>query len=131
MKKIFIITIISVLFGSSLFAQRAATRKGNYAYKMFAYAKAINYYERALKKDSMRQDVIFNLANCYRLTNNREKAEQVYARAVTMPKCEANHKYYYAKMLMNHGKYAQARKWMENFLVEHPTDRNDVASNHG
>lgn len=107
----------------SINAQKGSIRKGDNSYKMFAFADAIKYYEKALKKDSMQQDVIFKLANCYRLINNRERALNIYGRAVTMPKCEPGYKYYYATMLMNNGKYAQARKWMENFLVDYPTDR--------
>ena len=112
-----------MLMACSVQAQKALIRKGDNSYKMFAFANAITYYEKALKKDSMQQDAIFKLANCYRLVNNRAMALYWYERAVTMLKCEPTYKYYYASMLMNNGKYAQARKWMENFMVDYPNDR--------
>lgn len=121
MKKAFILVFLA-MYCSMSFAQKALVRKGDYYYKMFSYSKAIPYYEKALKKDSMQQDAIFRLANSYRLINEREKAEFWFAKAVKMPKCESIYKYYYAQMLMNNGKYAHARKWMENFVVENPTD---------
>lgn len=122
MKKLLAIFLLSILSCSALFAQKALVRKGDYYYKMFAYAKAIPYYEKALKKDSTIQDAVFRLANSYRLINNRERAEHWFSKAVKMPKCESIYKYYYAQMLMNTGKYAQAKVWMENFAVESPND---------
>jgi outer membrane protein OmpA-like peptidoglycan-associated protein/tetratricopeptide (TPR) repeat protein len=122
MKKFLALLLLAVTTGTSLFAQKALVRKGDYYYKMFAYAKAIPYYEKALKKDSTIQDAVFRLANSYRLTNNRERSQYWFAKAVSMPKCETIYKYYYAQMLMNSGKYAQAKVWMENFAVESPND---------
>lgn len=122
MKKFLTFLLVAVTTCSSVFAQKSLVRKGDYYYKMFAYAKAIPYYEKALKKDSTIQDAVFRVANCYRLINNRERAQYWFAKAVTMPKCESIYKYYYAQMLMNSGKYAQSKVWMENFAVESPGD---------
>ncbi len=103
-------------------AQKANMRKGNYQYERMAYSKAIPFYIKALKKDSTIQDGVFRLADSYRKTNNRERAEYWYSVAVTMPKCDPIYKFYYGQSLMNNGKYAQARKWMENFAIESKTD---------
>jgi tetratricopeptide (TPR) repeat protein len=121
MKKLLTLMLFAFISGS-IFAQTALVRKGNYYYNAFAYAKAIPYYIKALKKDSTNQDALFHLANCYRMTNNRERAEFWFAKSVKMPRSEAINKYYYAQMLMNNGKYAQSRKWMENFVLDNPAD---------
>ena len=88
MKKIIILTLCTLMTFNAVNAQKALIKKGDDCYKMYAFASAITYYEKALKKDSMQQDAIFKLANCYRLINNRERAEFLYGRAVTLPNCE-------------------------------------------
>ena len=54
MKKALILVFLA-MYCSMSFAQKALVRKGDYYYKMFSYSKAIPYYEKALKKDSMQQ----------------------------------------------------------------------------
>lgn len=103
-------------------AQKAKVRKGDVQYKAMAYPKAIPYYLKAVKKDSACQEAIFKLAECYRLTNNRVLAEEWYAKAVTMPAVLPIHKFYYGQALMNNGKFAQARKWMTDFVVDDNAD---------
>ena len=117
-----ILIVIALLLPSLTFAQKAKVRQGNYQYERLAYSKAIPYYVKALKKDSTIQDAVFKLADCYRKTNNHERAEYWYSVAVKMPKCDPMYKFYYGQALMNSGKYAQARKWMENFAIENKTD---------
>ena len=104
------------------FAQKNLTNKGNTYFKQMAYPQAIPYYIKALKKDSAFQDAVFHLADCYRLTNNHEMAEKWYAKAVQMPLATGLHKFYYGQALMNNGKYAEARKWMEDFVLDNKTD---------
>ncbi|CAN5423354.1 hypothetical protein BH11BAC2_BH11BAC2_12180 [soil metagenome] len=103
-------------------AQKALVRKGDFYYKQMAYPKAIPFYTKALKKDSTLQEAVFKLADCYRLTNNRTMAEQWYGKAVQMPAVLPIYKFYYGQSLMNNGKYAQARKWMEDFVVDNQAD---------
>lgn len=97
-------------------------RNGDLYFKQMAYPKAITCYEKALHKDSTLQDATFRLADCYRLTNNREKAEYWYGRAVQMSTVTPLYKFYYGQSLMNNGKYAQAKKWMEDFVIDNKTD---------
>ena len=103
-------------------AQKGLVRKGDYYFKMMAYPKAIPYYTKAVKKDSTLQEAVFKLADCYRLTNNRQMAEVWYAKAVKMPAVLPIHKFYYGQALMNSGKFAQAKKWMTDFVLDSKDD---------
>lgn len=103
-------------------AQKSQTRKGDFHFKAMAYPKAITFYLKAVKKDSTFQDAVFKLADCYRLTNNRAKAEEWYAKAVKMPAVLPIQKFYYGQALMNNGKFAQAKKWMTDFVIDNNAD---------
>ena len=103
-------------------AQKSQTRKGDFHFKAMAYPKAIPFYLKAVKKDSTYQDAVFKLADCYRLTNNRAKAEEWYAKAVKMPAVLPIQKFYYGQALMNNGKFAQAKKWMTDFVIDNNAD---------
>jgi outer membrane protein OmpA-like peptidoglycan-associated protein len=103
-------------------AQKGLIRKGDEYFKLMAYPSAIPYYTKALKKDSTLQEAVYKLADCYRLTNNRQMAEQWYAKAVKMPSVLPIYKFYYGQALMNNGKYAQARKWMTDFVLDSKED---------
>ncbi len=122
MKTKYILITLCLFLAGSGYAQKAKVRKGDYYYKQMAYSDAIPYYVKALQKDSTIQDAVFRLADCYRKTNNRERAEYWYSVAVKMPKCDPIYKFYYGQSLMNSGKYAQARIWMENFAIENKSD---------
>ena len=103
-------------------AQKSQTRKGDFHFKAMAYPKAIPFYLKAVKKDSTYQDAVFKLADCYRLTNDRAKAEEWYAKAVKMPAVLPIQKFYYGQALMNNGKFAQAKKWMTDFVIDNNAD---------
>ncbi len=121
MKKSLVTLLLSVFF-LPLLAQKGLVKKGDEHFKAMAYPSAIPYYLKALKKDSTLQDAIFRLADCYRLTNNRILAETWYAKAVQQPRVMSIQKFYYGQSLMNNGKYAQARRWMEDFLIDNKED---------
>ncbi|MBL7925112.1 MAG: OmpA family protein [Bacteroidia bacterium] len=121
MKK-YIISFLLLIVMLPAMAQKGLVRKGDYHYKMMAYPRAIPFYTKAIKKDSTLQEAVFKLADCYRLTNNRQMAEQWYAKAVKMPSALPLHKFYYGQALMNNGKFAQAKKWMTDFVLDNKGD---------
>lgn len=118
----YLLLLLVACWASTAHAQKAMVKKGDALYKQMAYPEAITYYLKALKKDSSQQEVIFRLADCYRLTNNRQMSEKWYAKAVEMPAVLPIHKFYYGQALMNNGKFAQAKKWMTDFVVDNKDD---------
>ncbi|HEY4800228.1 MAG TPA: OmpA family protein, partial [Bacteroidia bacterium] len=68
------------------------------------------------------QEARVNLAHAYRLTNDSKKAEQEYARVLSIPGSDPINTFYYAKLLMEQGKYDEARKEFKTYLEKEPND---------
>ena len=111
MKKINLLQLgtICILLLSSCTAYQL--KKANKEFGNLQYSQAINDYNKVLKKSDNHLARI-NLANSYRLINDIAKAEPVYAEIVSYPESEPINMFYYAKMLMSEGNYAQAKLWL-------------------
>jgi len=113
-KSIILFSIIS-LFAISGVAQNPTVKSANKLYFAKLYVQAIPKYESALKKDSANADVLTNLGDCYRLTNNNRGQLICYGKLVKTGKAEEIHKLYYGQALMEAGKYDDAKKYMEEY----------------
>jgi outer membrane protein OmpA-like peptidoglycan-associated protein/tetratricopeptide (TPR) repeat protein len=111
--------ILIPLFGFS----QVVLVKANRYYEQMAYSKAIPKYLAALKKDSMNAAIGLKLADCYRLTHNSGQAERWYSKAVKSSSFKPIDKFYYAQALMSNGKYAEARRWLEEYKQLEPGDK--------
>ena len=118
MKKFFIF-LVSLLF---LFpfvqnsnAQKCSLSKANNYYINLNYSKAIPLYERVLKKSQGDFETMTKLADCYRLTNNTDKASDLYARIVDLPDIPPINKYYYAQTLLSKGEYQKAAEYFKKY----------------
>src|SRR5437870_199667 len=74
-------------------------RQGNRLFNSMAYNSAIGEYEKALSKKPFPQAEV-GVAESYRLVNNTTKAEDAYAKVVTLPDVQPIHKLRYAQLLM-------------------------------
>ncbi|MES2514815.1 MAG: OmpA family protein [Bacteroidota bacterium] len=113
-KSIILFSIIG-LFAIKGIAQTASINAANKLYFSKLYAQAIPKYESVLKKDSANADVLINLGDCYRLTNNNRGQLICYGKLVKTGKAEDVHKLYYGQALMVAGKYDDAKKYMDEF----------------
>ncbi|MBK6983536.1 MAG: OmpA family protein [Bacteroidetes bacterium] len=113
-KSIIIFSIISLLALESV-AQNPTIKSANKLYSSKLYVQAIPKYESALRKDSANADVLTNLGDCYRLTNNNRGQLICYGKLVKTGKAEDIHKLYYGQALMEAGKYDDAKKYMEEY----------------
>lgn len=95
--------------------------KGNREFEGMSYVKATKYYNRSLEKRETREARI-NLAHSYRLMNDIKNAEKEYARALNDPDCDPIVKFYYAKMLMEQGRYEDAKINFSAYLEKEPND---------
>jgi len=116
-KSIFLFSIIS-LFALSGNAQTAAINSANKLYFKKLYVQAIPKYESVLKKDSSNSEVLINLGDCYRLTNNNKGQLICYNKLVKTGKAEEIHKLYYGQALMEAGKYDDAKRYMDEFKAD-------------
>lgn len=96
-------------------------KKGNKEFSNLQYYNAIKHYNKVIAKEDNHQAKI-KLANCYRLVNDYKNAEPLYAEIVNYPEIEATNLFHYAKILMNEGKYSDAKAWLKNYLVRKPND---------
>ncbi|MBI3521222.1 MAG: OmpA family protein [Bacteroidetes bacterium] len=99
-------------------AQNATINSANKLYFSKLYVQAIPKYETALKKDSSNADVLINLGDCYRLTNNNKGQLICYNKLIKNGKAEDIHKFYYGQALMEAGKYDDAKKYMDEFKAD-------------
>lgn len=63
---------------------RTCYEEGYGAYKQEQYAKAIPNLEKAYQYDKTNGDALYYLANCYRQTNNTDKAKEAYAEVIKL-----------------------------------------------
>ena len=113
-KSIILFSIISLLAFENV-AQNPTVKSANKLYSSKLYVQAIPKYESALRKDSANADVLTNLGDCYRLTNNNRGQLICYGKLVKTGKAEDIHKLYYGQALMEAGKYDDAKKYMEEY----------------
>ena len=116
-KSIILFSIIS-LFAIKSVAQSASIKSANKLYFSKLYSQAIPKYESVLRKDSANADVLTNLGECYRLTNNNKGQLICYGKLVKTGKAEEVQKLYYGQALMQAGKYDDAKKYMDEFKAD-------------
>ena len=116
-KSILFLSIIS-LFTLNSNAQNATINSANKLFFKKLYMEAIPKYESILKKDSSNADVLMNLGDCYRLTNNNKGQLNSYGKLVRSGKAEDIHTLYYGQALMEAGRYDEAKKYVEDFKAD-------------
>ncbi|HPT03861.1 MAG TPA: OmpA family protein [Bacteroidales bacterium] len=125
-KTILILAIIGMHF--NLFGQGKYVLMGNKAYENKQYTSAIEYYTKALDKFDgeklERNEVVFKLADCFRIINNPRKAEVNYQRLVKNKYAEEKPVVYlyYAITLSSQGKYTDALSMFNQYLTRVPGD---------
>src|SRR6187549_2482706 len=67
------------------------------------YSEAIPIYLKVVEKDNFNTKAWSRLGDCYRLTNQQDKAENCYSMALRDPKAPSINKLYYAKALLTNG----------------------------
>ncbi len=118
MNKSIILFSIICLIQLSSHAQTAAINSANKLYFKKLYVQAIPKYESVLRKDSSNADVLVNLGDCYRLTNNNRGQLICYGKLIKTGKAEDIHKLYYGQALMEAGKYDDAKRYMDEFKAD-------------
>lgn len=107
---------ITITGCSGYYYQKAGVR-----YNSYSYSKAAGYYEKVAMKENYPLAKI-NLADCYRLMNNREKQEYWYRQIMQSPQKNDSAEFYFARILATNGKYAEAKQSLRNYLKKFPAD---------
>src|SRR5690554_2363462 len=95
-------------------------------YRKYEYAGAVALYQRLADTRNPRIGDLERLAEGYRLMDDYESSENWYARAVAHQDSRPEHLLGYADVLKAQGKYAAARKQLEDYAAR-TGDRESVA----
>lgn len=115
---------LSLLFLGLILTVQASgqIKRANRLKELFAFNYAIPKYEKWLEKHPSDIDAIQSLADCYRLVNNSDEAEEYYRVLVQQPEPDTMNLYYMGRALMNNGKYVEAKKYFNKYLKRVPDD---------
>jgi peptidoglycan-associated lipoprotein len=96
-------------------------KEANRHYDNMEYHTAAVQYSQYIKtkKDNTAQ---IKLAECYTHMNHFAEAEKAYAEVIKMPEIKPANELQYAHILKHNGKYAEARKWYSEYLLDNPKD---------
>jgi len=105
--------IIVVLFSSLSFAQ---TKVADKFFKNYAYIKASELYEVAVKKGDSSEHVLTRLGDCYYNNSKSAKAAMWYKKALhKYPKIQPEYLYKYIQVQRSLGNYEEADVWLKKF----------------
>jgi peptidoglycan-associated lipoprotein len=119
-----------VLCGLSFFslntvAQSGKARKADIAYKAGEYYKAIDLYRdtyNSLRDNTKKDQLLFQIAQCYRLANEPIKAELWYSKSIAKGYSDPIAVFYLAEMQKMNMKYEEAKENYKTFKNNAPTD---------
>lgn len=131
MYKIKIIAIVMVICSicgvDSLYGQNRRTVAADQAFENYQFNTAVKLYRKAagkVKDMNERNRITFQQAECFRLMNDRRKAEPLYRRLVNakyesvMPEILLH----LANILLTNQKYDEAVKYYEQYILLKPED---------
>ncbi len=119
------LTMAILLAGPVMGQKRDLVVQADKTFDMGEYFKAIEKYKKAYARQKDRQTrmtISFKIANCYRLINDTRKAETYFSRVVKQKIQNPKAHLYYADMLKENGKTADAKAEYEEYLKSEPGD---------
>lgn len=122
-KKIWTLSFALMALATSVLAQKATERVGDIYFKRFDFKTALQYYGRAIKKDSGNSSLRQKIADSYRLLNNWEEAEKWYALTANDAGLKPENKLYYAEALRSNKKYDEAKPYYKAYFDTDTTNK--------
>lgn len=121
------LTVLIMLIAGAATAQNRYVRVADDAFGNLQYNVALTKYKKALSKAKTKGDkerISFQMAECYRITNNTKKAEAAYKRLVKTKYAESNPLVflYLAQMMKSNEKYKDAKEWFDKYSEAAPDD---------
>jgi outer membrane protein OmpA-like peptidoglycan-associated protein/tetratricopeptide (TPR) repeat protein len=110
MKKIFLFILISIVAFVPM--SHAQLSKADKLFRLYCYAEAIPYYMKVVDKDRDPERIAkatTRLADCYRLINDIDEANEWYAKALTLGQVDPINYFYYGITLQSKGDYVNAK----------------------
>lgn len=122
MKKTYPVLLLSLGLLFSGCGAKYYLNQGNNKYDAYAYSDAVTQYKKSIDKEPL-LEAKSKLANSYRLMNNMSAAEETYREVVAMEGSLPQDQFFFGKVLMQNGKYAEAQKAFEAYSVAMPEDQ--------
>jgi peptidoglycan-associated lipoprotein len=125
--KFFLLLIIIFVFASSPESQ-AQKRRADKAYEFFnagEYFLAIDHFKNTYSKSkdkALKADMVFMVAECYRLMNDPKNAEIWYKKAVKSSYSKPEAQYWLAESIKKNGRYQPAIDEYKKFKQLAPSD---------
>ncbi len=103
-------------------AQHHLQHKADHYYKHLSYSKAIDDYQRVVRKDPMNQHCVLRLADCYRLIKDYENSGKWYEHAMKLPAIPDTILLFYGHALMQQGRFEEAQQVFDRYHYLRPAD---------
>ena len=110
-----LITLLFAVFTVQLLCAQPDLKRADKLFDCYHYTRAIEKYQKHIKKFPDDEHALYRLAECYRLTANAEQSEKWYARLVAINPAKSEYKYELAQAMMVNEKYAEAKKYLESY----------------
>ncbi|MES2593074.1 MAG: OmpA family protein [Bacteroidota bacterium] len=124
--KIIVTFVVTLVFSVNVMAQKNFSVEADNAFKNKQYFNAIELYKKAYTKAKKKEDkanIIFTIAECYRLTGDSKQAEAWYIKAIKANYTDPKAKLYLADAKKAQEKYNEALIEYTNYQTEAPSDR--------
>ncbi|QKJ32010.1 OmpA family protein [Mucilaginibacter mali] len=118
-----LVFLLVLVLGSPLYAQELTSRRAQ-ADRLFdraEYFKSLNLYLKLAEIDNPQVAVLERVADCYRLMNNYEQAEDWYSRLSNTKGINPQDIFYYAEVLLRNKKIDKAREQYRRFFATNGT----------
>jgi len=119
------ILLITLLSSSSIFAQKKRTDRAYASFHAGEYFTAIDEFKNTYSKTKdkvLKAEMVYMVAECYRLTNDPRNAEIWYRRAVKSSYSKPEAQFWLASSLKKNGRYQQAIDEFKNYKQVAPAD---------
>lgn len=129
--KIHSFLVVLVLFFNAVVAygQKDYSKDADLAFKSEEFYTAIDLYKKAYSKEKSKDkkaEIVYRIAECYRLTNNTKQAETWYKKADKINYPDPTVIFYLAETKKMQGKYEEALVEYNRYLEKKPGDRKAV-----
>ena len=122
-----LLLILALLFtaGESFSQKKSKDFRANAAFEAGEYFEAIDLYKNAynkIKDKTKRAEIVFRIAECYRITREARKAELWYQKAISQDYQDPVIYLRYAEMLMMNENYEKASEQFKKYKELVPED---------
>ena len=125
MKRLILIILVLMVGGGMILAQKKKLERADEAFAAGEYYEAIDLYKdayAAIKNRELKTEVVFKVAECYRIINEPLKAEMWYKKAIQRKYPDPVVILYYAQQMMKNGKYEEAIEQFNKYRQLVPND---------